>query len=101
MGQPDTTRVDVAALLGIADRYDSAAETIDSVFRSRLSRLTFDGASAGRAHTADGDALHIALAEVADQLRQWSRAATEIAAAVRASAARYADSDVRASMRVG
>jgi len=38
---------------------------------------------------------------IVDQLRQWSRAAVEIAAALRASADRYAEADASAARRVG
>jgi len=36
-----------------------------------------------------------------DQLRQWSRAAVELAAALSASADRYAEADASAARRVG
>lgn len=101
MGELDAARVDVSAVLGIARRYDVAADIVDTAVRTHLSALAFDGAAAGRVHTARGDALRTAVDHVVDQLRQWSRAATEIASALRASADRYADADARAARRVG
>jgi uncharacterized protein YukE len=45
--------------------------------------------------------LRAAVDHVADQLGQWSRAAAEIAAALRASADRYAEADANAAGRLG
>jgi excreted virulence factor EspC (type VII ESX diderm) len=101
MGQPDVARVDVAALHAIARQYEAAADIVDSAVRTHLSGLVFDGAAAGRAHVARGDSLRTAVDHVVGQLRQWSRAAAEIAAALRASADRYAEADARAASRVG
>jgi hypothetical protein len=101
MGQPDVALVDVAGLHAVARQYQAAADVVDGAVRTHLAALTFDGAVAGRAHVARGDALNAAVAHVVDQLRQWSRAAAEIAAALRASADRYAEADARAARRVG
>ena len=101
MGQPDVARVDVAALHAVARQYEAAADIVDAAVRTHLTGLVFDGATAGRAHVARGDALRTAVDHVVDQLHQWSRAATEIAAALRASADRYAEADARAASRVG
>jgi uncharacterized protein YukE len=101
MGERDAARVDVAALLGIARQYEAAADTVDAAVRTHLTRMAFDGAVAGRVHVARGDALRAAVDHVADQLRQWSRSTSEIAAALRASADRYADADAHAADRVG
>jgi hypothetical protein len=101
MGKPDVARVDVAALLGIARQYETAADIVDGAVRSHLTGLAFDGAAAGRVHVARGDALRSAVDHVVDQLREWSRASAEIAAALRASAHRYADADAHAARRVG
>ena len=101
MGQPDVAHVDVAALHAVARQYEAAADIVDGALRSHLTGLVFDGAAAGRVHTGRGDALRTAVDHVADQLRQWSRAAAEIAAALRASADRYSDADDRAARRVG
>ena len=101
MGQPDVARVDVAALHAVARQYEAAADIVDAAVRTHLTGLVFDGATAGRAHIARGDALRTAVDHVVDQLRQWSRAAAEIAAALRASADRYAEADANAASRVG
>ena len=61
----------------------------------------FDGAAAGRMHAARGDALRAAIDDVVDRLRQWARAAAEIAAELRACADRYAEADARAARRIG
>jgi Excreted virulence factor EspC, type VII ESX diderm len=101
MGQPEVARVDVAALHAVARQYEAAADIVDGAVRTHLSGLGFDGAAAGRMHAARGDALRIAVDHVANQLRQWSRAAAEIAAVLRVSADRYAEADARAARRVG
>jgi hypothetical protein len=101
MGQPDAVRVDVAALHAVARRYETVADIVDDAVRTHLTGLMFDGAAAGRVHAARGDALRVAIEDVVDQLRQWSRAAAEIAAALRASADRYAEADASAARRVG
>lgn len=101
MGELDAARVDVAALLGVARQYQTAADMVDSVVHGQLAGLAFDGATAGRLHVARGDAVRIAVDRVADQLRAWARASGEIAATLRASADRYAEADARAGRRVG
>ena len=101
MGQPEVARVDIAALHAVAHQYDTVADVVDSAVRRHLTGLTFDGAVAGRAHAARGDSLRAAVDHVADQLGQWSRAAAEIAAALRASADRYADADANVAGRLG
>jgi hypothetical protein len=101
MGQPEFARVDVAALHAVARQYEAVADIVESAVRMHLSGLMFDGAAAGRVHVARGDALRAAVDRVVDELRQWSRAATEIAATVRTSADRYAEADVGAGRRLG
>lgn len=101
MGQPDVARVDVAAMHAVARQYEAAADIVDAAVRTHLTGLVFDGATAGRTHAARGDALRTAVDHVVDQLRQWSRAAAEIAAALHASADRYAEADANAAGRVG
>jgi hypothetical protein len=101
MGQLEVARVDLAALHAVARQYEAAAGIVDGAVRTHLTGLGFDGAAAGRTHVARGDAVHAAVERMVDQLRQWSRAATEIAAALRASADRYAEADIRAAERVG
>jgi hypothetical protein len=101
MGQPEIARVDVAALHAVARQYEAAADIVDGTVRTHLTGLAFDGAAAGRVHTARGDALRTSVDHVVDQLRQWSRAAAEIAAVLHVSADRYAEADARAARRVG
>jgi Excreted virulence factor EspC, type VII ESX diderm len=101
MGQPVVARVDVAALHAVARQYEAAADIVEGAVRTHLTGLVFDGAAAGRAHVAGGDALRAAVDHVVDQLRQWSRAAAEIAAVLHTSADRYAEADVSAARRVG
>jgi Excreted virulence factor EspC, type VII ESX diderm len=101
MGEPNVARVDVAALIGVARQYETVADIVDGAVRSHLTGLAFDGAAAGRIHVARGDALRFAVDRIVDGLRQWSRASAEIAAALRASADRYAEADAYAARRVG
>lgn len=101
MEQADATRIDVAAVRAVANRIDDSAEPIVGAARSQLARLAFGGAVAGRAHIARGDALHLAVTRLTDELSQWARASFEIAAALRAGADRYADADRRGAARIG
>jgi hypothetical protein len=94
------TGIDTAAVYAIADRFGAAAELIDGAVYDHMASLAFGGSSAGRAHTARGDALRGALDRLAGELSQWSRAAVEIAVALRASANRYADADLYAAARI-
>jgi len=91
------TNVDIAAVRVAAQRFDTAAEILDGALRTQLSRLRFDGAIAGRAHTASGDAVHRALEQLIAEVAQWSRAAGEIAASVRAGADRYVEAELHAA----
>jgi len=101
MGQPEVARVDVAALHAVARQYEAAADIVEGAVRTHLTGLVFDGAAAGGAHVARGDAIRTTVDHIVDQLRQWSRAAVEIAAALRASADRYAEADASSARRVG
>jgi hypothetical protein len=101
VGELDAARVDIAGVLGVARQYDAAADIVDAAIRNHLTGLRFDGAAAGRVHAARGDALRLAVDRVADQLRSWSRSATEIAAELRSCADRYADADARGAGRIG
>jgi hypothetical protein len=94
------TGIDTAAVHAIADRFGAAAELLDDAVYDQMASLAFGGFSAGRAHTACGDALRGALDRLTAELSQWSRAAVEIAVALRASANRYADADVYAAARI-
>ena len=96
-----TTRVDTAAVYAAAQRFDAAAELLDSAVRTHLAGLSFGASTAGRAHTARGEAFATALRRLGGELGQWSRAAEEIGAALRAGADRYADAETRAAAVLG
>ncbi len=81
-----------------AEQFDTAADLIS---RAARARLAFDGASAGRAHTGDGDELRRALDGLLADLNVWARAAAEIAMALRADARRYRTADQTAAARIG
>lgn len=98
MGQ---SRVDLGAVRAAAAEYDTAALIVDGAVRTQLGALSFGAATAGEAHAAHGEAVRAAVGGVTSSLRQWSRAAGEIAAVLRASADRYQDADDRAADRVG
>ncbi len=100
MGLSEPARVDVAARLAAADRYHLAADRIDATIRAELSALRFHGALAGTAYADRGDALRAAVDQVVERLRQWSRSAAAISAALRATAGRYAESDTSAARRI-
>jgi hypothetical protein len=95
------TEVDVTAVHRVADLFRAAADLIDGAVSDHLAGLSFSGASAGRAHTARGDALRAGLGRVTAGLSQWSRTTAEIAAALRAGADRYADAELYAAARIG
>ena len=88
-------------MLGAARQYEAAADLVDTAIRTHLTRLRFDGAVAGRMHTAHGDALRLAIDDVVDRLHEWARAATEIAAELRSCVDRYVDVDARGARRIG
>lgn len=93
--------LDSAALCCVADCFDTTAVAIDSAARVRLGGLVFDGSVAGRDHVGSGEALRRALDGWAPELSRWSRASTEIAAALRAGAVRYGNAESSAADRVG
>ncbi|APE16384.1 hypothetical protein BOH72_15295 [Mycobacterium sp. WY10] len=90
------TRVDCVAVRAAAQRFDAAAGVLDG---AATSRFGFDGSVAGRLHTAHGDAVRVALERLTAALAQWSRAAEEVAAALRVTADRYGDAELRAVIR--
>ena len=85
----------------VARQYDAAAEMVDAAVRTHLSGLRFDGAVAGRVHAAKGDALRLAVDDLARRLQQWVRASAEVAAELCSSADRYYDVDARSAARIG
>jgi excreted virulence factor EspC (type VII ESX diderm) len=94
------TGVDVAAVHRVADQLRGAAELVDAAVSDHLAALAFSGATAGRAHTARGDALRGQLEQLVAQLSQWSRASVAIAVALRSGAERYADAELYAAARI-
>jgi hypothetical protein len=100
MGAVQAARVDGAALVSMAGRYDSATSMVEAAVRTHLSALSFDGSAAGREYAAHGDALRAAVDDVVAALNGWARSAAEIAATLRASATRYAEADADAASRV-
>ncbi|SOJ53549.1 hypothetical protein MSIMFB_01051 [Mycobacterium simulans] len=92
--------IDVEMVHAVAERFSAAAELIDNAVTDHLATLAFHGACAGRAHTARGDALRAGLDRLAIELSQWSRAAVEVAVALRTTADRYADADRYAAARI-
>lgn len=81
----------------VADRFDATADGLNV---AACTRLRFDGASAGRSYVPEGDALHGALDRLAADVAQWSRASAEIAMALRISADRYSDAELRGAARL-
>ena len=94
-------RLDSASVHAVAERISAAADLIDDAVANHLTRLSFDGACAGRAHVARGAALRAGLDRLAAELAQWSRAALETAVALRSAAERYGDADRYAATRMG
>jgi len=64
------TRVDTAAVYAAAQRFDAAADLLDSALRTHLAGLGFGGSTAGRAHTARGEAVGIVSGALAGQLAE-------------------------------
>jgi hypothetical protein len=93
--------IDVSAVRAVANRFDATVEILDEAARNHLASLTFGGATAGRAHSARGEALRTALQRLAAEVSEWSRATGEIAVALRASAGRYVDAELCTAARIG
>ncbi|ORV41313.1 hypothetical protein AWC02_18065 [Mycolicibacter engbaekii] len=93
--------LDAAALCWVADHFDTTAAGMDIAVRIRLGGLTFGGATAGRDWIGAGEELRRALHAWVPELIRWSRATTEIAAALRAASVRYRQAEVLAAQRVG
>ncbi|MCV7378900.1 hypothetical protein BST11_07485 [Mycobacterium alsense] len=93
-------RFDSSAAHRAVDQLGAAAELLDRAAADHLARLAFGGPSAGRAHTARGDALRAELQRLTAEVARWARAAAEAAAAVRAAADRYADAERYAAARI-
>lgn len=93
--------LDDAAVVSVADCFDATAAAIDNAARIRLGGLTFNGTLAGRDHAAAGEALRRALDSWAAELARWSRANSEIAAALRAGLVRYRHAESAMADRLG
>lgn len=101
MGDIQSARVDVGALLDAAGRCDAIADVVDGLARGALNRLVFDGAVAGRDHVVGGNGVRRAVDDVVDQTSSWARAMRETANALRASGDRYVEVDARGAARLG
>src|SRR5262249_24003805 len=101
MGQPEVARVDVAALHAVARECETVADIVESAGRTHHPGVACHGGRPGRMPRGGGDARRAAVDRVVSQLRLWSRAPAEIAAALRASADRYAEADAGAARRLG
>lgn len=93
-------RVDTVAVRAMAQEFTAAAAIVAEASRKHLTHFDFGGATAGRAYGGRGEALRDALLEVASSMREWSRAAAEIATVLNVSADRYEDSDAAAAGRL-
>ncbi|OMC08808.1 hypothetical protein A5735_20130 [Mycolicibacter heraklionensis] len=93
--------LEASALRSVADHCDAAAAAIDTASRIRLGELRFHGGTAGRDHVAAGETLRRALQAWVPELTRWSRASTEIAAALRVALVRYGQAEIAAGERLG
>lgn len=100
MGERDAARVDTAVLLDVAGQYDAVADGLAAAVRTHLSRSSFGGAVAGRAHVAAGEALRHAVDDLDRELLTWSRSDAEIASAVRTSTDSYRAAELRGETRL-
>ncbi|MCB0934153.1 MAG: ESX-1 secretion-associated protein [Mycobacterium sp.] len=93
-----TTSVDLATLDAAAQRLDAAAEIVQNASNVRLQ---FDGAVAGRSHTAAGAAVRNAVESLIADARRWASTAGEAASALRAGVnlAAHAEADSAAALR--
>lgn len=98
MGNPHAARVDTETLDSVATHFDDAADLIE---RAARTRLVFDGATAGRSYTAQGDEIRRSWDMLLADLSLWSRAAAEIAAALQTSADGYREADFSTAAGVG
>jgi len=91
-----TTSVDVDALRVAAQRLDAAADQLQSALSGHLGGLQFDAAVAGLRHVAAGGAVRAAVDQLLADVALWQHAARETAAALRAGADRYTETEARA-----
>lgn len=93
------TSINVAGVRGVAGEFDNVANELQKAVE-QLRGLSFGGASAGRWHTAKGDAVRTGLREVVAHLENWQRTNTVIAEQLRATAQRYADREAKNAARM-
>lgn len=101
MGLIDSARMDTAAVLDGAHRYDDAADQVDRAFQRCQAALTFTGARAGREYTDVGAEVRRSVDHTIGSLRHWLHSCREIATQLRISAEDYAQIDERAARRIG
>jgi len=101
MGFIDSARVDVAAVLDAAHRYDTAAGMLDGAAQRCLATLAFGGGQAGREYGTDGADVRLAVDRAVVALKDWSRSCRDLAAQLRASASDYVRVDDRAARGIG
>ncbi|OBJ73994.1 hypothetical protein [Mycobacterium sp. 1274756.6] len=94
-------RVEVAAVREVADRFAADGPALAAAGQRHRAGLSFDGACAGRAYRAQGDALRAALDRLGEDLIRWSRAVNEIAATLRAGVGSYTEAERRCAARIG
>lgn len=100
MGERDSARIDPSALRELARCYHSAADSLAGAVVP-LMRWSFGAGCAGRAHGPQGEAMRLALEDLTDQIRMWSRAAAEAAATLQVTADHYAAADAALAARIG
>jgi uncharacterized protein YukE len=93
------TRVDAAALCDAGQQFAAAADILETAARRMV--LVFTGSVAGRAHGVSGERLHDALTQLYAGLREWARAADEIATGLRSGAEYYSEAEDRAAAVLG
>lgn len=101
MGLIDSARMDAAAVLDIAHRYDNAAEQVDRALQRCQTTLAFTGAQAGREYADGGAGVRRSVDHAIGALRGWSHNCRQIATQLRVSAEDYGQIDDRAARRIG
>lgn len=98
MTDEQRARLDVATLREVAGAFDEVAGSAGAAARTRVG---FDGATAGRAHTGDGEALRRAVDALLTGVAGWAHAAEEVAAGLRVSLGRLSAADDAAAAGIG
>ena len=92
-----TTSVDIALVRAAAARIDTAADLLRDAIDTNLRALRFDGSSAGRGHSADGEAVRAAVQATVVDVVRWARVARELSCALRAGADMHAGTETAAA----